>query len=145
MQKAVERPRTQPFTWQNEARRRECKTWCYCGIAHPVPSSHLTVCHVRFPRFHIFQFPWPASMLLSSLAQQQPTWTWVTWAAWEGGSQGWEQQDSPGHSPEQILASDTRRVVSYRAGKAQATRRLKATICFSVFTIPIKYLHSSWL
>lgn len=62
-----------------------------------------------------------------------------------GLAKRWEQGYTSQYSSGQISASDTKRVLNYGTGKAQATRRLKATISLSVFTIPIKYLHSSWL
>lgn len=45
---------------------------------------------------------------------------------------------------DRFLASDTKGCELW-GRKAQATRRLKATISLSVFPISIKYLHNSWL
>lgn len=50
-----------------------------------------------------------------------------------GLAKQWEQGDTSQYSSGQISASDTKRVLNYGTGKAQATRRLKAAISLCIY------------
>lgn len=50
-----------------------------------------------------------------------------------GLAKRWEQGDTSQYSSGQISASDTKRVLNYGTGKAQATRRLKAAISLCIY------------
>lgn len=123
---------------------------CYCSISRAPSGSHLTDRCARFHCFHVFHFP-----LQPVCSHQPPPATCPERETREAGRREapkdgfglakWgEQGDTSEHTPGEILASGTQGCELW-GRKAQATRRLKATIPLSVFTIPIKYLHSSWL
>ena len=126
---------------------------CLCGISRAPSGSRLTDLCARLHRLHVFHsFHCSPSALTSPPVPQPPVQKQETHKAGgreatEGGfglAKWGEKGDTSEHTPGQNLASDTQGCELW-GRKAQETRRLKATISLSVFTIPIKYLHSSWL